>query len=83
MSFKSHNKPIRFKEDAKERLGGQSLKLLMLLYPEHREIDADERANPSFESDVGASWRRLYRCLCMLFLLDGGESLEEFGQVNL
>lgn len=36
-----------------------------------------------FESDVGASGRRrLYRCVCVV-LLEGGEGLEEFGQVDL
>lgn len=36
-----------------------------------------------FESDVGASRRCcLYGCVCVV-LLEGGEGLEEFGQVNL
>lgn len=85
LGFKSYNKPVRIREDDKgvRRSKPKITNPAVLGNQWQRKQMRFNVQISSFETNVGASlWCRLYRCACVV-LLEGGEGLEEFGQVNL
>lgn len=82
MGLKPYNGPVMYRDIEVRRSKLKITNFAIFINQKQMSNVQIVYRRPGPESDVGASqWVFLYRCVCVV-LLEGGEGLEEFGQVN-